>query len=319
MNEPPQPAKARKRRARRGSPPVRRLPLASLRVFVAVAERCSFVQAGQALGVTTSAVTLQIQNLEGYLGAALFLRRGRTVTLTVEGARLLPRIHGSLHEIEAALDDVREMGRRGALKISMLASFLQQWLLPRLPRFRQRHPDIDLRIHTSVELVGFAGQDVQAAIRLGNGTWPGVHSEKLLADWLVPVCTPSMRDRVGWLEDAHDLERFPLLHSLTEPWSSWAAGVDEKEHWPDVGTSFDDSVTVLRAAEGGQGLALTRWSLVAPLIEQGMLVIVSRRIVPSARSYYFVCPEEHLALKKVTALRQWLRTECLAAVAPPGA
>jgi LysR family transcriptional regulator, glycine cleavage system transcriptional activator len=297
---------------------IRRLPLASLRVFVAVAEHQSLAQAAAALGVTNGAVTLQIQSLEAYLGVPLFLRRGHAIALTAAGVRLLPRIDGSLREIEAALDEARHSRSSGAFTVSMLGSFLQQWWLPRMRRFRDRHPEIDLRIHTSLDPVRFAGSDIQAAIRLGKGQWTGLHAEKLLDEWLVPVCSRALRDRMGWLETPADLARFPLLHALSEPWTAWSAGGEWRDNWPDSGTSFDDSVAVIRAAEDGQGLALGRWTLAASVLEQGGLVIASRRIVRCDRSYYFVCPPEYLELPKVVALRDWLRGECAATVEPPG-
>src|SRR5688572_595817 len=168
----------------------RRLPLASLRVFVATAEHLSFSRAASILGVTIGAVSMQIRALEEYLSAPLFRRRGRVVQLTGEGERLLPKVKSSLEALERAVDEARADGRTGPLMVSMLASYLQQWLLPRLPDFNEKHPDIDLRLHTSASLVDFLRSEVQIAIRFGTGQWPQLHAEKLLDEWLVPVCSP---------------------------------------------------------------------------------------------------------------------------------
>jgi len=175
----------------------RRLPLSSLRVFVAVAENLSFTRAASALGITAGAVSMQIRSLEEYLGATLFNRSGRVVQLTPEGARLLPRVRKGLEELERAIDEARSDRRTGPLMITTLASFLQQWLLPRLQGFNEKYPEIDLRIHTSPQLVDFLRSEVQAAVRFGVGDWPQLHVEKVLDEWLVPVCSKALLTKHG--------------------------------------------------------------------------------------------------------------------------
>jgi len=297
---------------------MRRLPLSSLRVFVAAAEQLSFSRAAHALGVTSAAVSMQIRALEGYLRMPLFVRRGHAMQLTVEGVRLLPRLRDALGEIERAIDEARHERQSGALTVSMLGSFLQQWLLPRLPDFQQRFPSLDLRLHTSAELVNFLNSDVQVAIRFGKGSWPQVHAEKVLDDWLVPVCAKRLLERHGPVADAADLEGYQLLHSDTEPWRAW---VESKgtltDEWAVRGSTFDDSVAVIRAAQAGQGLALARWSLASDEIAEGRLVIASRKIVPMDRGYFFVCPASYLGVEKVARFREWLTQQAHASPRPP--
>lgn len=305
---------------RRPAAAPRRLPLASLRVFVAVAEHGGLTRAAQALGVTTGAVTMQVQALEDYLGLPVFHRRGRSVELTAEGTRLLPDVQAGLRQIESALDAARRERGRKPLKVTMLASFLQQWLLPRLPDLRVRHPQIDLRVHTTAECIAFEGTDIQAAIRLGGGRWPALHCERLFDEWLLPVCAPSLLERLGPALSAQDLARYPLLHASTEPWSAWCrdGAAPTAEEWAESGNTFDDSVAVIRAAEGGLGLALARWSLAEGALRAGTLVLASSRIVRSGRSYWFVCPPGYLRLRKVKDLRDWLVAQCAAMPLPPG-
>ena len=169
---------------------MRRLPLGSLRVFIAVAHHLSFTRAADALGVSASAASLQIRSLEEYLGRALFRRNGREVRLTDEGAALLPRVREALEQLERAVDDARRDRTPGPLRVSLTASFLQQWLLPRLERFRLTCPEIDLHLHTSDKLVDFVREDFHVAVRFGKGEYPNLHSEKLLDEWVLPVCTP---------------------------------------------------------------------------------------------------------------------------------
>jgi LysR family transcriptional regulator, glycine cleavage system transcriptional activator len=296
----------------------RRLPLASLRVFVATAEHLSFSRAAGTLGVTIGAVSMQIRALEEYLSAPLFRRRGRVVQLTGEGERLLPKVRSSLEALERAVDEARVEGHTGPLMVSMLASFLQQWLLPRLPDFNEKHPDIDLQVHTSATLVDFLRSDVQVAIRFGTGQWPMLHAEKLLDEWLVPVCSPKLLAKHGPVATQADLKKYRLLHSTSEPWRAWSDGPTLDIEWAPSGATFDDSVALIRAAEASQGLVLSRWSLVEREIESGRLVVASKRIVPTDRAYYFVCPKNHCALGKVEAFRGWMMEQTRKAPRPKG-
>jgi LysR family transcriptional regulator, glycine cleavage system transcriptional activator len=306
----------RLRKAKR-LPGFERLPLSGLRVFESVASHLSFSEAAEALHVTPAAVSLQIRALEQYLRVPLFRRKGRSVTLTAEGELLLPGVRRGLTTLQQSMRQLRQDRLSGALRISTLASFLQKWLLPRLPRFHDRYPEIELSIHTSRTPVDFSSSDFHAAVRMSPGPSAGLHSEKLMDEWFVPVCTRELLAKYGPLRDAADLQRFPLLHSSDEEWSLWlqpGAAVA----WQERGTAFDDSLTVLAGAEQGQGLALSRWSLAAQDLAQGRIVQASERIVPCPRAYFFVCPETYVTMPKVQQLLDWLR-EMAAAFPRPDA
>jgi len=310
----PRPPPAR----RRPGAAIRRLPLGSLRVFVAVAEHLSFTRAGDALGVTTSAASMQIQALEEYLRVALFRRQGRQVELTGEGAALLPKVRQGLADLEQALDEARAERGAGPLRVTMLASFLAQWLMPRLIAFSEENPRIDLQVHTGTELVDFARTGTHAGIRFGAGGWPHLHVEKLFDEWLVPVCRPSLLKKHGPVETAEDLKRYRLMHSTSEPWSTWLFDDCASERWPASGIAFDDSVAIIRATEAGQGLALARWSLVADEVRDGRLAVASPRVLKFFRSYFFVCPPGLVRLDKVETFRRWIQETARAFPVPPG-
>jgi LysR family glycine cleavage system transcriptional activator len=294
-----------------------RLPLNGLRVFESVASHLSFTEAAEALHVTPAAVSMQIRVLEQYLRVPLFRRKGRSITLTAEGELLLPGVRRGLGTLQQSMQQLRQDRSSGTLNISTLASFLQKWLLPRLPRFHDRHPEIELSIHTSRAPVDFASSDFHAAVRMSTGPSAGLYSEKLMDEWFLPVCTPELLAKHGPLRDAADLKRFPLLHSSDEEWSLWAHP-GSALGWQERGTAFDDSLTVLAGAEQGIGLALTRWSLAAQDLVSGRIVRASERTVPCPRSYYFVCPEMYVTMPKVQQLLAWLR-EMAAAFPRPGA
>jgi len=293
----------------------RRLPLGSLRVFVAVAEHLHFTRAAAALGVTASAASMQIHALEQYLGVSLFHRQGRFVELSASGAQLLPRIRDGLTALQSAIDDAREVEGHGPLRVSTLGSFLTHWLMSRLPRFEEQNPGVELRIETSTELVDFRRSDIHAAIRLGAGSHPGLFCEKLMDEWLVPVCQPAMFAKLGPVNDHADLKRYRLLHSSSEPWSIWLLGGPHNDVTSRI--SIDDSAAIVRAAEAGGGLALTRWSLAADEIRSGRLALAGRHVTQYPRGYYFVCPPKHREMPKVAAFHHWLRVEA-AKHGPPG-
>jgi LysR family transcriptional regulator, glycine cleavage system transcriptional activator len=289
------------------SPAFDRLPLNALRVFEAVATQLSFAAAAERLNVTPAAVSMQIRTLEQYVQLPLFRRKGRSIELTSEALHLLPGVRRGLNELQQAMHQLRHDRAGGPLNISTLSSFLQKWLLPRLPQFQELFPKTDLRIHTSREVVDFSQSDFHAAIRMMPGPAAGLYSEKLMDEWFLPVCSPEMMKRLGPIRTAQDLKRYSLLRSADESWTLWTRPIGEQD-WKEHGTAYDDSLTVLAAAEQGQGLALTRWSLAAGDLESGRIVRPSPRAVPCPRSYYFVCPEAYLTTPKVSHMLEWLRT-----------
>jgi LysR family glycine cleavage system transcriptional activator len=276
-----------------------------LRVFEAVATRLNFSDAAEALHVTPAAVSQQIKALEDYLQTPLLRRNGRGVQLTMEGARLLPGLRRGLDELESALQQVRRERESGTVNVTTLSSFLQRWLTPRLGDLHSQHPEIDFRFNTSSELVDFARTDYHAALRLGSGNYPGLHTEKLLDEYLVAVASPALLAKHGTLPESHELSRLPLLHGSEIEWADWCAGNTE----PVVGLRgayLDDSAALLVAAVEGLGYGILRWSLAAGELQAGRLVLASQQVLRYVNSYYFVCPEAYLALPKVAALRGWL-------------
>ena len=306
-------------RSRPAAAPPRRLPLGSLRVFVAVAEHLNFTRPADALGVTASAASLQIRALEEYLSRPLFRRNGRQVHLTSEGAGLLPRLQQALMDIERAIDDLRGEQLSGAVKVTTMASFLHQWLVPRITRFRKASPEVDLHLHSSPIPVDFVREDFHLAIRFGTGGWPSLRFEKLFDEWLLPVCAPALYRKLGPVRDMDDLRRYPLLHSSGEAWTSWL--FEGRSNDPSAGfrgAMYDDSQAVVRLAVQGDGLALGRWSLVADDIARGSLVAATERPVRFERSYWIVWPNRADTLPGVRAFINWLRSEAAAFPRPPG-
>ena len=150
------------------------MPLGALRVFEAVATHLNFSAAAEALNVTPAAVSQQIKSLESYVQVPLFRRNGRRVEITEEGMEMLPAVRAGLDRLESAVHMIKQHGRSGPLQVTLLTSFLQIWLVPRIRSFRRKHPDIELRFHTSSELVDFSRTPLHVGIRFGQGNYPNL-------------------------------------------------------------------------------------------------------------------------------------------------
>ena len=281
------------------------IPLNALRTFEAVASRLSFSRGAEALNVSPAAVSSQIRALEQRLNQTLFLRHGRQVTLTEAGSKLLPGVHRGLAELRQAVEIVTQDSSEGVLNISMMPSFLQKWLMPRLVGFYSAEPNIDLRINADNANVDFDQSDMHAAVRFGSGKWPGLEILKLADDWILPVCSQQLLDETGPVNSVEDLQQRELLFLESEMWDPWfrVMGKSTRDsRW----SKLNDSISILMAAEQGEGIALSRWSLVARDIEAGRLVRPIDAVVKADWSSYFVAPPHYFDLPKVVAFREWL-------------
>jgi LysR family glycine cleavage system transcriptional activator len=285
------------------------IPLNALRTFEAVASRLSFAQGAKALNVSPAAVSSQIRALEQRLNQPLFVRRGRHVTLTETGQKLLPGVQKGLAELRRAVQAVSQDRSEGVLNVSMMPTFLQKWLMPRLSEFYRTQPQIDLRINADNTPVNFEQSDFHAGIRFGGGKWPGLKAEKILDDWILPVCSPRLVRETGPIATVEELQQHDLLFVESEIWDAWFRVLGETgrdSRWP----LLNDSLSILMAAEQGQGIALSRWSLVARDIAAGRLVRPIDTVVQTDWSYYFVAPAHYFDLPKVAAFRDWIVGHC---------
>jgi LysR family glycine cleavage system transcriptional activator len=287
-----------------------RLPsLNGLRAFEAAARHLSFTNAAQELNVTQTAISHQIRRLEEELGLRLFVRQNRALALTPKAAEYLPGIRAAFQDLRFATDRLLRKDDDKVLTVSLMTSLATKWLLPRLSGFQEQHPDIDVRITTSSELVDFCKDNVDAAIRYGRGQWDGLHADWLMADQLFPVCSPKLLEGERGLKKPEDLARFTLLHSsgYTDDWRLWltAAGLPASIAG-NPGLTFDLSFMTIQAAVDGIGVAIGHTSFVQDDIASGRLVAPFDVTLPQDAGYYFVAPQETTKLKKITAFREWL-------------
>lgn len=283
----------------------------SLRAFEAAARHLSFARAATELHVTPAAISQQIKGLEDYLGVTLF-RRGASLSLTEPAAAAQGPLSDAFDRMEAAVMRLKAGRDGGPLVVSVPPSFAARWLIPRLERFNARYPDIDLRLSASFRLVDFNAEDVDVAVRYGGGHYAGLFSQRLRAEWVVPVANPRLAAHLHSptdLSGATLLENEAMRWDQTYPdWPSWLrqAGISAIE---DLKTrTFGDATLVIQAALAGLGVALVGHSLVTDELAEGRLVALFPA-QPLANAYHLVCPHHHLERAKVAAFRDWLAAE----------
>jgi LysR family glycine cleavage system transcriptional activator len=290
--------------------------LNQLRVFEATARHLSIVKAAAELNVTPAAVSHQIRVLEEQLCVTLFKRGGRTLLLTAAGQACWPGISEAFDKLASAVGEIDTLGVGGVLSVSLPPSFAAKWLLPRLDRFQARHPDIDVRVSASMNLVDFSNEHVDLAVRYGTGRYPDLVVEHLLTETVVPVCSRRLLKGKHPLTKPAALRFHTLLHDdspdgdISCPsWAMWlkAAGV------PDVdaarGPRFNQASLAIEAAILGRGVALAKAALAADDLAAGRLVQPFEVSSPVDFGYYVVCPKAKLNLPKVAQFRGWLLDE----------
>lgn len=286
-------------------PPADRLPpLAALRVFEAAARHPNFSAAALELHVTPGAVSRQVTALEARLGLPLFVREARLMRLTPAGAQLAERLRVAFALLRDAVR-AAEPGEAQRVVVTVLPSFASRWLLSRLPAFALRHPQIDIDLRPSREVVSLERGGIDLAIRYGRGRWPGTEARRLLGEQLFPVCTPALA-REHRPRSLADVLSMPLIHDSDFPW--WQLlehhGVAAPKRLP--GIRVDDSNIALQAAERGQGVLLARSVLVADALAEGRLQRLLRASVPSELAYYVAWSRQRASSPATEAFRDWL-------------
>ncbi|MCF3628099.1 transcriptional regulator GcvA [Thalassospiraceae bacterium LMO-SO8] len=293
----------------------RRLPpLNALRVFEAAARHLSFTQAAEELNVTQAAVSHQIRGLEDWLGFPLFRRLSRALVLTEAGQLLFPEVREAMDILTTAVNRVQRQDSEGVLTVTTMDSFAQSWLVPRLGRFRQAHPDIDVRLVMVDRMVDLAREGVDVAVRYGRGNWPGLTVSLLRTEELFPVCAPELIAKGPPLKEPRDLAHYTLLHDeMPVDWRDWLAAVGCDTVNPERGPGYSHSNLVLLAARAGEGVALGRSVMVADDLAEGRLVRPFDFALPAPQAYYLACVEGEEDRPKIRAFREWLMGEFEAA------
>lgn len=298
-------------------------PLNAARAFEAAARLGSFAAAAEELCVTPSAISQQVKALEQWLDVPLFHRQPRGLVLTEAGRRYRTDLAEALDMVHRATQAARRRDGRHGLTVTTMHSFAAHWLAPRLHRFAEVHPDIDLRIWATTRLVDLATEEADVAIRFGAAPPPDLHAEVLAAERVTPMCSPHLpaerplrapADLAGHtlLHDEWGFERLPTLG-----WRAWlrAAGVAERVplgHGP----TFSDNHLSLLAARTGRGVALGRTVLAQQDLVSGELVAPVPLALDTGLSYRLLCLPTRRDDGAIRAFADWLRREMDAAQPP---
>ncbi|MBV4458445.1 LysR family transcriptional regulator [Pseudomonas sp. COR58] len=282
-------------------------PITCLRSFEAVARLGSVTAAAKELHVTHSAISQQIKVLEELLGATLLVREGRGVRVSEDGRLYALQIRESLGGIAEATRLIKTQPKASELVVAVVPSFGCHWLLPRLPRFRQAHPHVSVRLQASLAVSNLNRESVDVGIRMGKGDWEGLDSHLLFHDETVVVAAPHFN--AGALpQSPEEIVGSRIIFNM-ESWQPWcqAAGLDIDV--PRSGLCSNDSNLVLQAVRLGQGIALERRSLVHDAIRRGELVQLSDYTAPYPFPYWLVLPNRERSPARRQAFCGWLSDE----------
>lgn len=297
----------------------RTLALSALRAFEAAARLGSFKAAAEELAVTPTAVSHQIRALEAQTGLALFDRQVRKVSLTEAGAQLYPVLRDGFDAFEATLARLTQPRTRAQVSISATSAFTVKWLVPRMAEFRQLHPDIDLQLQASDELVDLQSAAVDIAIRYGRGPYPGLAIEALFTDRFAPVANP----RLG-VVSPQDLAQVPLIRfdwkrprPENPTWERWFSVAEQRPPGQMSELRFSDEGHAIQAAVAGHGIALVSLALIAEELRAGHLVQPFGPAI-DGHTYHLAMFADRPRSTAVQAVAQWLRTQAAASAAGLG-
>ncbi|MGE3709158.1 MAG: LysR substrate-binding domain-containing protein, partial [Hyphomicrobiaceae bacterium] len=248
-------------------------PLTAVREFEAAARHLSFKAAAEELHVSPSAISHGVQTLEAWLGATLFERDPRGLSLTDDGMRLFEPVRRAFEGLARATDAVPGRKAEGTLSVSVAPTFGSRWLIPRLVRFTERYPDITVMMDTERTYVDLPSAGIDLAIRMAGQTQPGGTWLRLVRESFVPVCSPAFLAGARGASATDILTAGPLIHvtSVSEDWNWWFSRNGLAQPATPL-LSFDTIHLAIDAAIGGLGIALGRKPIIDGDVAAGRLV-----------------------------------------------
>ncbi|MGQ3116351.1 MAG: transcriptional regulator GcvA [Hydrogenophaga sp.] len=288
-----------------------RLPLLGLRAFEAVARHQSVTHAALELCVTPGAVSQQVKLLEDLVGVPLLRRKGRSVELTDAGEVLRPPLTQAFHSMELALSAIARAPRHDTLKLCLLPTLAEKWLMPRLSRFHGAHPELDIQIMTSFREIRFEAEDVDMASYMGQELPPGLDGLRLFDDVYQPVCSPAFLRDTCPLKTPADLAKATLLHSVRrmDDWQRWLALAGLAKLRPQRNLSFENSSLAIQAAVDGLGVAVVQCEYVKEALKTGTLVAPFELAARSDTGYYLVWSSQRRATPAFQSFLHWVQEE----------
>lgn len=291
--------------------------LSQLHTFEAVARRMSFTAAANELCLTQSAVSRQIGSLERDLGRMLFVRRHRAIDLTPDGRRLFDAVTRGLDEIATCVGDLRVAADMPQITVAASVAFAYYWLMPRLERFGERHPDVDLRVLATDQKVDLARQDADIAVLYGDGGWDGVEVYRLFGERVYPVCSPGYARDHPELRRAGDFLDQTLLHLDSGgtiwgsvDWRVWLMQQGVTGQPVRRGIRLNSYPMVLQGAQAGRGVALGWAYITDEMLASRQLVSPVGGVLETSSSYYIGAPIDRMSNPAVKGFVHWMLEEC---------
>jgi LysR family glycine cleavage system transcriptional activator len=287
------------------------LPLLGLRAFEATARHLSVSKAAEELCVTPGAVSQQVKLLEEAVGVSLLKRKGRAVELTDAGQVLRPALTQAFDLMALTLDAVGKRPQHSALKLCLLPTLAEKWLMPRLGRFHGAHPELDIQILTSFRDIRFDREDVDMASYMGKELPPGMDGVRLFDDEFLPVCSPAFMKGSLKLQAPKDLARATLLHSVRrmDDWQRWLTLAGQRALRPQRSLSFENSSLAIQAAVDGVGVAMVQRAYVKEHLKAGTLVAPFELVGRSEQGYYLVWPAQRAMSGGFKSFLEWILRE----------
>lgn len=287
--------------------------ISCLLAFEASARHLSFTRAAEDLCVSQGAISKLIRALEAELGALLFVREGKRLTLTPSAEAYLRRIQPLLHKLESASIEIKAGGRSsGRLNLAVLPSIAARWLMPRYQDFASRHPDVILNLTTQMSTFDFRTEDIDAAIYFGaEGTWRGTRMERLMQDAMVPICSPAFLARYGPFDDPRRMLDYTFLHlaSRADSWRFWFESVGIQPDRTLSGPMFEHYLMIVQVVGAGLGIGLVPYFLVADDLSQGRLCVPYHHVASEDMAYWLVYPPSGDDHRPLRAFRRWVADE----------
>ena len=283
----------------------------SLRAFESAARHLSFKAASEELCVTQSAISHQVKVLEEFLGAPLFIRHPQRVELTLRGSEYLEMVSHLLDGLENATQRIKGGSYHGPLHVDASPAFASVWLLPRLIRFNEAYPDIDVRLTTIVESDPKADLDFDIRINCSWEVPPGKGGEPLMRSPHVLVCSPKLIEDGPEINCIDDILQYPILREEGgwDCWDRWLSEAGYDEIPPLTGSRFENTYLSLRAAEEGLGVSLQPIAFITEKVELGRLVILNEDEHIWALYFTLSCAENWQRQPRILAFREWLDRE----------
>ncbi|MAN80618.1 MAG: LysR family transcriptional regulator [Magnetovibrio sp.] len=291
-------------------------PLNALRAFESAARHLSMSRAADELHVTPAAISHQVKGLEEFLGMQLFHRQQRGLALTETGAAYLPGLREGFEKIQAATQALYDSEATGPLTVSVTPTFAAKWLVHRLEKFTNLHPEIQVMLVATSLKVRFDMGEADVAVRYGPGNYVGCRVDKMFEEEVYAVCAPELMSGKNPIREPRDLLNHTLLHPVQQDlddsfptWEMWLRGHGVRTEGPIPGPNISPHWMLVEAAVNGQGVALVKASVAERDLETGRLVRPFAETIPVAHAYWLISPEDTADKPKVKAFREWIMAE----------